>query len=46
MNITPIAHLGSDLTVVNAARASFDRESTELTDRDRRLIPASGGEVE
>ena len=38
MNITYINHLGSDLTVVNAARVSFDAQSTELTDRDRRLI--------
>ncbi|ANY70760.1 thymidylate synthase, flavin-dependent [Paenibacillus sp. BIHB 4019] len=30
--------MGSDLTVVNAARVSYAKESTELTDRDRRLI--------
>jgi len=29
---------GDDLTVVNAARVSFAKESTELTDRDRGLI--------
>jgi thymidylate synthase (FAD) len=29
---------GTDLQVVNAARASFDKESTEITDADRRLI--------
>jgi len=29
---------GSDLTVVNAARVSFNKESTELTDRDAGLI--------
>lgn len=30
--------MGSDLTVVNAARVSFDKESFELNDKDRRLI--------
>lgn len=30
--------MGSDLTVVNAARVSYAKESTELTDRDRLLI--------
>ena len=30
--------MGSDLTVVNAARASYERESRALTDKDRRLI--------
>lgn len=29
---------GSDLSVVNAARVSFDKESRELTERDKRLI--------
>jgi thymidylate synthase (FAD) len=29
---------GNDLTVVNAARVSFNKESTELTDRDSKLI--------
>jgi len=29
---------GDDLTVVNAARVSFDKESTELADGDKRLI--------
>lgn len=32
------AVLGSDLSVVNAARASFAKRSTRLTDRDRHLI--------
>ena len=31
-------HMGSDLTVVNAARASFGKESTEFTDADANLI--------
>lgn len=30
--------MGSDLSVVNAARASFAKESTEMTDGDERLI--------
>ena len=30
--------MGSDLSVVNAARISFARESTELGERDERLI--------
>jgi thymidylate synthase (FAD) len=29
---------GNDLTVVNAARVSFGKESTELVDRDKKLI--------
>jgi thymidylate synthase (FAD) len=29
---------GSDLTVVNAARVSFDKESTELNNKDKSLI--------
>ena len=42
MIVDYVNHLGSDLTVVNAARVSFDRESQlvdgELADRDVRLI--------
>jgi len=30
--------MGSDLTVVNSARVSYDKESTELTEGDTRLI--------
>jgi thymidylate synthase (FAD) len=30
--------MGSDLTVVNAARVSYNRKKTELDDRDHRLI--------
>ena len=30
--------MGDDLTVVNAARISFDRRSEKLTDQDRKLI--------
>jgi len=30
--------MGTDLTVVNAARVSFSNRSEELTDRDKRLI--------
>lgn len=42
MFVDYVGHLGSDLTVVNAARVSFDKESQlhegELADRDKRLI--------
>lgn len=31
-------HMGSDLTTVNAARVSFDKQSNDLIDKDRRLI--------
>src|SRR5688500_11326917 len=33
-----IQHMGSDLTVVNSARASFNKESDRLTNKDERLI--------
>lgn len=33
-----VGKLGTDLTVVNAARVSFGQTSTELTERDRKLI--------
>lgn len=33
-----VNHMGSDLSVVNAARVSFNRESTSLTEGDRQLI--------
>lgn len=36
--IQPNAYLGSDLTVVNAARVSMDKKVSEFTDRDRKLI--------
>lgn len=38
MNAEYIEHMGNDLSVVNAARISFDKESTELTPADMRLI--------
>jgi len=31
-------HMGSDLTVVNAARVSFNKRSDNLTEKDKRLI--------
>lgn len=31
-------HMGQDLSVVNAARVSFDKESLEMTERDEKLI--------
>jgi thymidylate synthase (FAD) len=33
-----VDHMGSDLSVVNAARVSFAKESTELDDKDEKLI--------
>lgn len=33
-----VNHMGSDLTVVNAARVSYAKESKELSDKDIRLI--------
>lgn len=33
-----VDHMGSDLTVVNAARVSFDKVSEELTERDIQLL--------
>lgn len=33
-----ISHMGDDLTVVNAARVSFNKESEEFGDRDEKLI--------
>jgi len=37
--------MGSDLSVVNAARASFAKESDTLTDKDHRLIRFLAGSV-
>jgi thymidylate synthase (FAD) len=37
-SIVLVAHMGDDLAVVNAARVSFGKASTELTERDRGLI--------
>lgn len=33
-----ISHMGDDLMVVNAARVSFNKKSTQLTDKDAKLI--------
>jgi thymidylate synthase (FAD) len=33
-----VSHMGSDLTVVNAARVSFHKESMEFVDKDEKLI--------
>jgi thymidylate synthase (FAD) len=38
MSVELLETFGSDLTVVNAARVSFDKESTEFSDRDAGLI--------
>lgn len=42
MNVTYISHHGTDLTVVNAARVSFDKESHYITDMDKVLIDDEG----
>ena len=38
MNVELVDKMGSDLTVVNAARVSFDKHHTELEDNDEKLI--------
>ena len=38
MKVTLIDHMGSDLSVVNAARVSFGKVHTELTEGDKKLI--------
>ena len=38
MNVKLIDHMGSDLTVVNAARVSFSKTSEAVNDNDERLI--------
>lgn len=36
--VSYVDHLGSDLTVVNSARVSFNKHSSELTEQDSKLI--------
>ena len=38
MQVKLIDSMGSDLTVVNAARVSFAKESYEFSDKDEKLI--------
>ena len=38
MQVQYIAHSGSDLLVVNAARVSFAKESKQFNDKDQKLI--------
>lgn len=38
MNVEYVDHMGTDLTIVNAARVSLGRRSEELNDADRGLI--------
>lgn len=38
MEANYISHMGTDLTVVNAARVSFSKESSEFSDKDGGLI--------
>ena len=37
-SVSLVAHMGTDLTIVNSARVSFGNTKTELNDKDRRLI--------
>lgn len=37
-DVTLIDHMGSDLSVVNAARVSFHKESDKFTEKDEKLI--------
>ncbi len=37
-SVSLVAHMGTDLTIVNSARVSFGNRKTELSDKDRRLI--------
>lgn len=37
-SVSLVAHMGTDLTIVNSARVSFGNKKTELDDKDRRLI--------
>ena len=36
--IRTVNTMGSDLDVVNAARVSFDKEASELSEKDHKLI--------
>ena len=38
MKVDLVDHMGSDLTVVNAARVSYDKTSSSLSEKDTRLI--------
>lgn len=38
MSVELIDHMGSDLSVVNAARVSFDKHATEFEEKDAKLI--------
>ena len=38
MNVNLIDVMGTDLSVVNAARVSFAKESNEFSDKDAKLI--------
>ena len=33
-----VSHMGNDLTVANAARVSFNKESDEFVEKDEKLI--------
>lgn len=38
LKVTLVDHMGNDLTIVNAARVSFNKTSDEFTDKDKKLV--------
>lgn len=38
IKVTPVDRMGSDLTVVNAARVSFGKKATTMKESDEKLI--------
>ena len=38
MSVRVVDHMGSDLTVVNAARVSFGKTVSEMSEKDTKLI--------
>ena len=38
MDVVLVDHMGSDLTIVNAARVSFNKQSPEFKQKDEKLI--------
>lgn len=38
LKVSYVDHMGTDLTVVNAARVSFNKTSEEFTDKDKKLV--------
>ena len=38
ISVELIDHMGSDINIVNAARVSFDKQVSKLSDRDEKLM--------